>query len=87
MKKFKSVFVFFIIGYGLVLLSLLRIQFFTTNFADNAEYVRKNVLTAKRGIIYDKNGEILTGSLVKYDITVDPLYFKPSENQLKKIAK
>lgn len=87
MKKFKSVFVFFIIGYGLVLLSLLRIQFFTTNFADNAEYVRKNVLTAKRGIIYDKNGEILTGSLVKYDITVDPLYFKPSETQLKKISK
>ena len=87
MKKFKSVFVFFIIGYILVLLSLLRIQFLTTNFADSAEYVRKSTISAKRGTIYDRNGEILTGSLVKYDLTVDPLFFKPSESQLKKISK
>jgi cell division protein FtsI/penicillin-binding protein 2 len=87
MKKFKFVYVCIIGGYVLVLLSLLRIQFFTTNYADNAEYVRKNVLSAKRGIIYDKNGEILTGSIVKYDLTVDPLFFKPSETQIEKIAK
>lgn len=87
MKKLKSVFVFFIIGYILVLLSLLRIQFLTTNFSDSTEYVRKSTLSAKRGTIYDKNGEILTGSLVKYDLTVDPMFFKPSESQLKKISK
>lgn len=86
MKKFKSVFIFFIIGYILVLLSLLRIQFFTTNYADMAAYVRKNVITAKRGEVFDTNGEVLSGSLVKYDLTIDPLFFKASSEQLKKIA-
>jgi cell division protein FtsI/penicillin-binding protein 2 len=86
MKKFKFVFVCIIGGYVLVLLSLLRIQFFTTNYADSADYIRKNIISAKRGLIYDKNGELLTGSLVKYDITVDPMFFKPTNPQLKNIA-
>jgi len=86
MKKFKFLYICIVGGYLLVLLSLLRIQFFTTNYADSTDYIRKNVLTAKRGIIYDKNGEILTGSIVKYDLTVDPLFFKPTEIQIKKIS-
>lgn len=73
-------------GYVLILVSLFRIQFLSTNFADNADYVQKKVLPAKRGIIYDSRGDILAGSFVKYDITVDPLFFKPNQKELKRIA-
>ncbi len=87
MKKLKLVFIGILFGYVLVLLGLIRIQFFTTNYADSAEYVKKNLIPARRGLIYDKNGAVLTGSFEKYDITVDPLFFKPSESEFKKIAK
>ena len=86
MKKLKLVFVLIISGYILVLLSLLRIQFFTTNYSDNADYIKKSIIPAKRGIIYDANGEILAGSSINYDISVDPQFFKPVENDIGKIA-
>lgn len=74
------------IGYGLVLLSLFRIQFLTKNYADTADYVRQNVIPAKRGAIYDSNGDILAGSFVSYDVSVDPLFFKLSSVQMKKVS-
>ncbi|HNQ31014.1 MAG TPA: penicillin-binding protein 2 [Candidatus Woesebacteria bacterium] len=86
MKKFKFVFALIMIGYLSVVLSLFRIQFLTTNYADSIDYVRKNIITAKRGTLYDKNGAVLTGSLSQYDLSVDPLFFKPSDNEIKKIA-
>lgn len=86
MKKFKFVFVLIIVGYVSVILSLFRIQFLTTNYADSVDYVRKSVITAKRGTLYDSRGAVLTGSLVQYDVSIDPLFFKPSQQDITTIA-
>lgn len=86
MKKLKFIFLCFIGGYILVLISLFRIQFMSTNFAQDADYIKRSVIPAKRGVIYDVNGEILAGSAVSYDISIDPQFFKPAEKDLEKIS-
>lgn len=88
MNKVKIVFVGIMLGYVLVLLSLLHIQFFSANqAADNADYLQKRTIPAKRGVIYDSHGELLAGSLVSYSIHVDPQLFHPSAVQLAQVAK
>jgi cell division protein FtsI/penicillin-binding protein 2 len=58
MNKVKIVFIGIMLGYVLILLSLLRIQFFSANqAADNADYLQKRTIPAKRGVIYDSHGE------------------------------
>lgn len=87
MKKLKFVFVVIVIGYVLVLMSLLRILFFMDNYVSEAGYVRKREIPAKRGVIYDNSGQILAGSVDSYDVTIDPKYFTPSEKELDAVLK
>jgi len=87
MYKIKFVFIGFLTCYVAILLSLAKIQFFTSDQdADTADYLNKQILPASRGVIYDKNGELLAGSSVTYDVQVDPLFFKPDKVGMDQIA-
>ncbi len=87
MNKIKIVFVLMMLGYFFVLLSLLHIQFIAKNYAQSADYVYKDTLPASRGVIYDVNQAVLSGSSVTYDLTVDPQFFHPSDKEVNQIAK
>jgi cell division protein FtsI/penicillin-binding protein 2 len=87
MYKIKFVFIGFLTCYVAILLSLAKIQFFTSDQdADTADYLNKQILPASRGVIYDKNGELLAGSSVTYDVQVDPLFFKPDKVGIEQVA-
>ncbi|MEI6326550.1 MAG: penicillin-binding transpeptidase domain-containing protein [Candidatus Roizmanbacteria bacterium] len=87
MIKIKFVFIGFLISYVAILLSLAKIQFFTSDQdADTADYLSKQIIPASRGVIYDKNGELLAGSSISYDVQVDPLFFTPDKGTLDKVA-
>jgi stage V sporulation protein D (sporulation-specific penicillin-binding protein) len=87
MKKLKLVFVVVILALVLVILSLVRIQFFSENYVSDAGYLNRAIIPAKRGSIYDKNGLLLAGTVQKYNLTVDPKYFKPDVSTLNKLLK
>lgn len=87
MKKFKVVFVLTIVGYVLVLFSLIHIQFFYENYTGNTGYLLKREISASRGSLYDVNGQMLAGSIENYNITIDPEFFGKSEKELKKALK
>ena len=87
MKKLKFMFVLIVLGYVLVLASLFKLQFFHENYVAEAGYIRKKEIPAKRGVIYDINGQMLAGSVESYDVTIDPKYFTPKGKNLDSVLK
>lgn len=88
MNKVKVIFLLVLGMYAVIIAALARIQFFSQDslYSDDADYIQKRIIPAKRGTIFDRRGEIFAGSSVTYDLEVDPLFFKPEATDLGKIS-
>ncbi|NTV52265.1 MAG: penicillin-binding protein 2 [Candidatus Firestonebacteria bacterium] len=74
-KRIQSLGIFLLIGFGLVLLRLIYLQLLQGNTlfelsARNRE--RLIPIKAQRGLIYDRNGELLAGNVPAFNVSLIP---------------
>lgn len=83
------IFYFFIICFGILLARLWYLQvyrgeaFYQFSIKNS---LRKEVVRAKRGLIFDRHGELLVDNENRYDVMIIPQYLVDKEATLEKVA-
>ncbi len=83
--KVKIIFSFITIWTILILIRAFYIQVITADFVGNTSLLTKRE-NPERGIIYDRDGEILAGNEKRYRLYVDKKIFKGEIDEINKIA-
>ena len=83
--KVRLIFFFFTVFLIIVLIKAFIFQVLTENFFSSSLVVKKEL--PKRGVIYDRNGEILAKSQTVFRLYIDKKIFKRNEENIKAIAK
>ena len=88
-ERAYATFYFIIICFGILLARLWYLQIYRGEVFYEFSIkntLRKEVLRAQRGFIYDRDGELLVDNENRYDIMIIPQYLQNKEQTLEKLS-